>query len=89
MLNWLTTHQGSALPLEAYKLSAVSDDELEGGGLAPPVAPSAAWLPNSCICLTWDPPAMVDGKNHGIAIAGYKVTLEREVCNFVTGVVNE
>ena len=78
MLNWLTTHQGSALPLEAYKLSAVSDDELEGGGLAPPVAPSAAWLPNSCICLTWDPPAMVDGKNHGIAIAGYKVTLERE-----------
>ena len=68
----ILSHQGSALPLEAYKLSAVSDDDLEGA-LAPPVGPSAAWLPNSCICLTWEPPVLVDGKNRGIAVAGYKV----------------
>ncbi|KAL5262069.1 hypothetical protein ACHWQZ_G007682 [Mnemiopsis leidyi] len=77
-------HPGSALPLEAYKLNAISDDDLEGN-LSPPVAPSAAWLPNSSICLTWEPPALLDGKNRGIAVAGYKVYVSGKEKTIVFG----
>ena len=63
--------KGSAIPLEAYQHTSVSEDDV----LSPPQHPAAVWLPNSCVCITWDPPDLEDGKNAGITVAGYKVRI--------------
>ena len=62
--------QGSAIPFEAYQRTSISEDDV----LSPPLHPAAVWLPNSCVCITWEPPDLQDGKNAGVTVAGYKVS---------------
>ena len=71
----LSPLQGSAIPLEAYQHPALdAEEELDPmKGLDPPVDPAAIWLPNSSVCLTWEPPLLVDGRNQGVMVTGYKV----------------